>query len=379
MSTIRFPFLDMNAVNAPYDEEIRRAVSRVIDSGRFVGGEEVENFERELAAIIRSPHVVGVSNGLDALRLIFKAYMIKGNLKPGDEVIVPANTYIASILPLLEFGLVPVLAEPADDTLNLDTARLSEYLTAKTRAILPVHLYGRTVWDEKLVEFARANNLLIIEDNAQAIGAKSLTPGLNGSHHTGALGHAAAFSFYPTKNIGALGDAGAVATADEELASIVRALSNYGSDRRYHNIYAGYNCRLDPIQAAVLSVKLKGLDEECVARQERAALYNQLIDNPLITKPLFADDGTMVWHQYIIRVDRRDEFRAMLTKEGVATDIHYATPPHLQPCMSGVDHAPLPITERIADTVISLPVTRATSLNDVRAIAEVFNSLKFRV
>lgn len=379
MSTIRFPFLDMNAVNAPYDEEIRRAVSRVIDSGRFVGGEEVENFERELVAIIRSPHVVGVSNGLDALRLIFKAYMIKGDLKPGDEVIVPANTYIASILPLLEFGLVPVLAEPADDTLNLDTARLSEYLTAKTSAILPVHLYGRTVWDEKLVEFARANNLLIIEDNAQAIGAKSLTPGLNGSHHTGALGHAAAFSFYPTKNIGALGDAGAVSTADEELASIVRALSNYGSDRRYHNIYAGYNCRLDPIQAAVLSVKLKGLDEECVARQERAALYNQLIDNPLITKPLFAYDGTMVWHQYIIRVDRRDEFRAMLAKEGVATDIHYATPPHLQPCMSGVDHAPLPITERIADTVISLPVTRATSLNDVRTIAEVVNSLKFRV
>ena len=370
---MRFPFIDMNANAAPYAPEIEEALLRVARSGRWIGGPENLELESHLKEYHKVENAVGVSNGLDALRLIFKALIIRGDLKKGDEVIVPANTYIASVLPLLEFGLTPVLAEPSLQTLNLDTARLDEYLTDRTRAVLPVHLYGRTVWDENLVNFIKRNNLIAVEDNAQAIGAIARCKGLGDSYHTGALGHAGAFSFYPTKNIGAMGDAGAVTTSDDELAAIIRALSNYGSDRRYHNIYAGFNCRLDPIQAAIVGVKLKYIDEEKAARQERAALYNELIDNSKIIKPLFADDGTTVWHQYVVRTDRRESFRKYLADNSVETDIHYATPPHLQPCMKGVKHGPLSLTQLIADTVVSLPITRSTSLDDIREIAEIIN------
>lgn len=375
MSELRFPFVDMNALSSSYREEMEEAVMRVVRSGRYVGGDEVESFENQLSKLMGAKYAVGVSNGLDALRLIFRALMIRGDLKEGDEVIVPANTYIASVLPLVEFGLTPVLAEPDINTLNLDTERLDRYLSPRTRAILPVHLYGRAVWDEKLKQFAEKHNLIIVEDNAQAIGAKAQTEGLHGSRMTGALGHAGAFSFYPTKNVGALGDAGAVVTHDAELAQIVRALANYGSDRRYHNIYAGYNCRLDPIQAAVLKVKLNHLEEETSRRIENASTYHRYIANDKVIKPLTGEKGTNVWHQYVVRVDNRDEFRNKLLKCGVATDIHYATPPHLQPCLKNIVHGHLPVTELIADTVVSLPITSSTSVEDVRAISEIINRL----
>ena len=243
----QYPFLDLRAVVEPYADELREAALRVIDSGRYVGGPEVEALESQLSGLLKAPYVVGVSNGLDALRLTLRAWVELGRLKPGDEVIVPANTYIATILAVTDAGLTPVAVEPSIKTMNLDTSRLEAALTQHTRAVIPVHLYGNVVWDSALVDFVRRHDLLVLEDNAQAIGARALTPGLFGSDMAGALGHAGALSFYPTKTIGALGDAGAVVTHDAELARTVRALANYGSDRRYHNIMAGFNCRLDPM------------------------------------------------------------------------------------------------------------------------------------
>lgn len=373
MTPPRFPFLDLATVNRPFAAEITDAVTRVAGSGRYVGGPEVETFEHALAAQCSSQHAVGVSNGLDALRLIFRAYIELGIIKPGDEVIVPANTYIASVLAVTDNNLAPVFAEPDPQTMNLDTTRLSQYLTPHTRAVMTVHLYGRTCFDQHLVDFARNNNLKIIEDNAQAIGATSTTPGLNGSHHTGALGHAAAFSFYPTKNIGAIGDAGAVTTDDPHLAAAVRALRNYGSDRQYHNIYAGLNCRLDPIQAAVLSAKLPYTDRENTLRRDIARIYNDQITNPAVIKPLFAEDSTSVWHQYVLRVEDRDRFADYLRQNGIETAIHYPTAPFDQPCYTNTYHPDCPIARQLARTVISLPVSRCTSPADALQISRIIN------
>lgn len=371
--TRRFPFLDLTTVNRPYMDEIHRAVARVVDSGRYIGGEEVESFERELATATGTPFAIGTSNGLDALRLIFRAYIELGDLHQGDEVIVPANTYIASILAVTDCGLKPVPVEPDITTMNLDSHRLEEAITPRTKAILTVHLYGRTAWDETLRATALGHNLIVVEDNAQAIGAKSTTAGVHGGFMTGALGHAAAFSFYPTKNIGALGDAGAVTTSDPRIAPAVAALRNYGSDRRYHNIYAGYNCRLDPMQAAILCVKLPHLHDENAHRATIASIYQDEIAHPSVVKPLYTTDDTMVWHQYVVRVPDRQQFRAYLQSQGVETDVHYATPPHLQPCYERYAQLNLPITEQLAREVVSLPVTRCTSPDDAREIARIIN------
>lgn len=374
MSNPRYPFLRLADVNAPFRDEMAEAMLRVLDSGYYVGGPELERFEQMLASQTEAPFAVGCTNGLDALRLIFRAYMELGCLKPGDEVIVPANTYIASILAVTDNGLTPVFVEPSDSTLNIDTSLIKSAITPKTKAILTVHLYGRAAWDEALVSAAKRHNLIVVEDNAQAIGARALTPGLFGTHVTGGLGHAGAFSFYPTKNIGALGDAGAVVTHDADLARAVRAIRNYGSDRQYHNIFRGLNCRLDPMKAAVLAVKLPHTDAENRLRRERAARYNRLIANPLVQKPLWTDGDECVWHQYVVRTSRRDAFRAYLAENGVETAVHYAVPPHLQPCYSEYARLQLPVTCAIADTVVSLPITRTTPLEDIPAICDIINA-----
>ncbi|MDE6287732.1 MAG: DegT/DnrJ/EryC1/StrS family aminotransferase, partial [Muribaculaceae bacterium] len=264
--------------------ELRQVAGDIINSGRYIGGPVIETFEKSLAADTGTAFAVGTANGLDALRLIIRGYIELGRLKEGDEIIVPANTYIASVLAVTDCGLTPVPVEPRLDTLNLDTELVEKAITPATRAIMTVHLYGRACYDNVLADVAKRNNLLVIEDNAQAIGARSRIDG----RRTGSLGHAAAFSFYPTKNVGALGDAGAVTTDDAELAAAVRALANYGSDRRYHNIYRGLNSRLDPLQAAFLNIKLPHLDEENSRRAAIAEVYEREINNPAILKPLYS-------------------------------------------------------------------------------------------
>lgn len=385
---MKYPFLNSLDSNHPYAAEIEDAVLRVVRSGRYIGGEEVERFELTLASHAHTPYAVGVSNGLDALRLIFRSLVIMGRVAEGDEVIVPANTYIASILAIIDAGLKPVFAEPSLDTLNLDTTRLGEYITPRTRAILTVHLYGRPCFDESMKQFAEQNDLIIIEDNAQAIGAQAPVAGMSADTTTGGLGLAAAFSFYPTKNIGAMGDAGAVATHDRELADTVRALANYGSDRRYHNIYTGFNCRLDPIQAAILAVKLPHVDEESNYRDTLARTYINNIHNDAIILPSPPDRGTHVWHQFVVRVNAattdlsvnkkssRHHLRQYLDDNGVGTDVHYATPPHRQPALEPYSTLNLPITDTIADTVISLPITRTTIPDDALAIASIINGYR---
>lgn len=369
----RHTFLDLAVVNAPYIDRMQQAASRVIAGGRYIGGDEVTSFEQELATSCGATEAVGVSNGLDGLRLIFRAYIEMGVMREGDEVIVPSNTYIASILAVTDNRLTPVFVEPDAKTLNLDTSLIERAISERTRAILVVHLYGRTCWDQRLVEVARRHNLKIVEDNAQAIGAHTTHPGLTGAHITGALGDAAAFSFYPTKNIGAIGDAGAVTTSDSQLANAVRALRNYGSDRQYHNIYEGLNCRLDPIQAAMLRVKLPYIDEENAYRASIAAVYESTISNPEIIKPLYTTDGSMVWHQYIVRTRYREQFRQYMDDNGVKTAIHYPTPPHLQPCYERFAGLWLPVAERISREVVSLPITRCTNADDAAEIAEIIN------
>lgn len=370
--TVKYPFLSLKRVNAPYAEALKEAACRVIDSGYYVGGPEVEALEKDLCKIAGTPYAVAVSNGLDALRLIFRGYMELGYLSQGDEVIVPSDTYIASVLAVTDCGLKPVFVEPRLDTYNLDSSLIEEAITERTRAILPVHLYGRTCWDAKLAEIATRHNLLVVEDNAQAIGAESNVPGLYGTHLTGGLGHAGAFSFYPTKNIGALGDAGTITTHDAKLAETVRALRSYGSLKRYHNIYPGLNCRMDPIQAAMLRVKLPYLQAETEHRRQLARIYCEEIKNPAVTLPI--DDGReCVWHQFVVRVKDRERFRAFLLNNGVETSVNYPAAPHCQPCYSQYSHLQLPIAEQIANEVVSLPLSAGTSPRDAYEIAQIVN------
>lgn len=354
-------------------DELKAAACEVIERGRYLHSTQTEQFEEEIAALCEARHCVSVSNGLDALRLILRAYKEMGIMRDGDEVIVPANTYVASVLAISDNGLVPVLCDPREDTMNLDSSLLESLITPRTRAIMPVHLYGTPCWDTALMQAARDHGLRIIEDNAQAIGAKSNIAGLNGTFITGGLGDAAGISFYPTKNLGALGDGGAVVTNDDALATTVRALANYGSDRRYHNIYPGYNCRLDEIQAAMLRVKLRYLEKENETRAAVARAYHDAIDNPRVKAPVIFEELKQIWHQFVVRVENRDAFRAHLADNGVGTDIHYATPPHWQPCYHQLAHGPLPVTERLAGEVVSLPIAHPITPDDARAIASIIN------
>lgn len=376
---MKYPFLDLGRINAQFAEELKEAACRVISSGRYIGGDEVTKLESHMAQICDTKYAVGVSNGLDALTLILKAYVKLGRLHQGDGVIVPANTFIATMLAVTEAGLTIIPVDADQRTMNIDAGAISDEMLSRAKAVMPVHLYGRSAWDDALRSIVLSHNLLVIEDSAQAIGAHSTTPGVDGGHCTGGIGHAAGFSFYPTKNIGAIGDAGIVTTNDADLAQTVRTLANYGSDRRYHNIYCGHNCRLDPIQAAMIDVKLRHIETVNNRRRENAATYDRYLIHPLITKPFIPDDvRDHVWHQYVIYAGQhRDHLRDYLTEHGVGTDIHYATPPLHQPCYAKLDCPhDFPVTDRLADGILSLPISEMTTPEDIREICSIINSYK---
>lgn len=374
---MRYPFLDLETLNRQHFCNLQKAAARVIESGRYVGGTEIEMLETELSLMLGARHTVAMSNGLDALRLILEAYKALRLINEGDEVIVPANTYIASVLAIVHARLKPVLVDPDPLTMNLSAEAIDAALTPRTRVVMPVHLYGRVAWDSDIATLVGRRHLLTVEDAAQAIGARSATPGLCGSSMAGGIGHAAAISFYPTKNIGALGDAGAAITHNPDLAKTIRALSNYGSDTRYHNILQGFNCRMDPIQAAMLRVKLPETEALSRRRRCRAQSYVRRIENPLVTCPaLPAAESEHVWHQFVIRVShgRRDALRTFLLEHGVGTDIHYPTPPHLQPCFREYASLSLPVAETLCREILSLPISDCTSLDDVAGISDIINS-----
>lgn len=360
-------FLDLQKINAQYSAELKQVASEVIDSGWYLLGSRVSKFENELADYIGSKNAIGVANGLDALRLIIRAYKELGVFAEGDEIIVPANTYIASILAITDNNLVPVLVEPDIKTYNIDIDLIEKHITDRTKAIMVVHLYGRVCWNEKITEIAKARNLKIIEDNAQAIGAE-----WNG-FKTGNLGDAAGFSFYPGKNLGALGDAGAVTTNDMRLASTIKALANYGSQKKYHNIYQGYNSRLDEIQAAFLSVKLKYLDLETNERRKIANYFLENIKNPRIILPEPGKEGEHVWHLFVIRTKNREEIQKQLDEQQIQTLIHYPIPPHKQEAYNGMFNDSYLITEEIHDTVISLPLSPTLNELEYSKVVSILN------
>lgn len=362
----------------PIKEKLYECAKRVIDSGIYINGTECEAFANELSGKLNLGNVVPVSNGLDAIRLIIRGYIEMGLLRKGDEVIVPANTYIATVLPLVEFGLTPRLVQPDLTTYGLDWSAAEEAVSSKTRALLTVHLYGTPSWNFEIAERLRNRGILLIEDNAQAIGA-SITDNITGTENfTGSLGDAAAFSFYPTKNLGALGDAGVVATKDKNLARVVKALANYGSTRRYYNEYIGFNCRMDEMQAAFLRLKLQFMENESAERERKALLYNTLIKNPEIVLPSRLPEVKQVWHQYVIRSSRRDELVGYMDEKGVKTDIHYPLSLYNQPCFSkgdnvlGHDENTYKITQKIASEVLSLPIANVTD-KEIEEIADLIN------
>lgn len=369
------PFLSLKDVTDSHGKEIREAVNRVVDSGWYLQGEENKRFEENYAKYIGTKYCIGCANGLDALIWIFRAYIEMGVMKPGDEVIVPANTYIATILSITENGLVPVLVEPKLNTLEIDEDLIEKHITPKTKAIAIVHLYGRNAYTDKIGALCKKYNLKLVEDNAQAHGCKHID-----GRVTGSIGDAAGHSFYPGKNLGALGDGGAVTTNDPELAAAVRALANYGSQKKYVFKYCGRNSRLDEIHAAVLDVKLKYLNEDNDHRRAMAKLYYEGINNSLITLPDRLYDAQNVYHLFPIFCERRDELQAYLKENGIGTVIHYPIPPFKQECYSKEDwNAPqlsLPITENIHKTELSLPIGPTISEKEIRSIIEVLNRFK---
>lgn len=365
------PFLSLKDVTALYEAEINEAVARVVHSGWYLQGPENEAFEKNYSQFIGTKYTIGCANGLDALIWIFRAYIEMGVMKPGDEVIVPANTYIATILAITENGLVPVLVEPSIDTLQIDDSLIEEAITPRTRAITIVHLYGRLAWTEKIAHLCKKHNLKLIEDNAQAHGCQ--TPD---GRVTGSLGDAAGHSFYPGKNLGALGDGGAVTTNDSELARVVRTLANYGSSRKYVFDYTGRNSRLDEIQAAVLNVKLRHLVDANNARKAIAARYIKGIKNPLIAMPVTLPAEQNVFHLFPVLCERRDELQAYLQENGVQTIIHYPIPPHKQVCYKEWNGMSLPVTEAIHARELSLPIGPAISIEDADKVVEIINNFK---
>ena len=371
------PFLSLKDVTALHGAEINEAVSRVVNGGWYLQGAENEKFEKDFSVFIGAKHCVGCANGLDALIWIFRAYIEMGVMQPGDEVIVPANTYIATILAITENGLVPVLVEPKPNTLEIDDDLIESHITSKTKAIAIVHLYGRIAYTNKIGELCKKYNLKLVEDCAQSHGCK-----FEDGRLTGNLGDAAGFSFYPGKNLGALGDGGAMVTNDEELAKAVRALANYGSQKKYVFKYAGRNSRLDEVQAAVLDVKLKYLVEDNAHRKEVAHYYYEHINNPLITLPDLLPDEQNAYHLFPIVVSdgKRDALHDYLAENGIGTVCHYPIAPHKQECYSketwNVPQLSLPITERLADEELSIPIGPTISMDEVKEVVKLINSFK---
>lgn len=379
-------FLDLQAITAKYQDEISEAVGRVVHSGWYLQGKANADFEADYARFIGSDYCVGCANGLDALILIFRAYLELGYLQPGDEVLVPANTFIASVLAITENNLKPVLVEPDPETLQIDETRVEAAITPRTKALCLVHLYGRNAYTQAIAALCEQHHLLLVEDNAQAHGCRC------GDLRTGALGHASGHSFYPGKNLGALGDGGAVTTNDKALADTIRALANYGSQAKYVFKYAGRNSRLDEIQAAVLQVKLRHLEEDNAHRQAIAAYYYEHLNHPCLRLPRRLPDAENVYHLFPVFLQtkaQRDSLQAYLTAHGVQTLIHYPIPPHLQECYAKApwnDYAAvaatdssteqasrLPITEHLADTELSLPISPVMSIQDAQIIVELIN------
>lgn len=370
---MKVPFLSLHDVTAKYKDEIHEAALRVIDSGWYLQGKENEAFERNYADYIGTKYCIGCANGLDALIWIYRAYIEQGVMQPGDEVIVPANTYIASILAITENGLTPVLIEPNPDTLEIDDSRIEAAITSRTKSILLVHLYGRLAMTDKIADLCKKYDLKLVEDNAQAHGCK-----YNGKR-TGSIGDAAGHSFYPGKNLGALGDGGAVTTNDENLAKAIRALANYGSQKKYVFKYSGRNSRLDEIQAAILDVKLKHLDEDIRLRQQVADFYYEHISNPLVTLPKRLPHDENVYHLFpiLVKNGKRDALHDYLAENGVGTVIHYPIAPHKQECYANeswnTPQQNLPITESLADDELSLPMSPCLTQEQMEFVVKLIN------
>jgi dTDP-4-amino-4,6-dideoxygalactose transaminase len=400
-------FLDLKKINDSFEPELSGAIQRVLDSGWYLLGNEVKLFEQEYAEYIGIKHCIGVANGLDALRLILKAYIEIGFLKEGDEIIVPANTYIASILAITDNRLIPILVEPNINTYNIDPYKIEEKISPRTKAIMIVHLYGQNAMHPEIQRLCTKYDLRLIEDNAQAQGCYF------GDKRTGSLGDAAGHSFYPGKNLGALGDAGAVTTDDDNLAEIIRTIANYGSKVKYQNLYQGLNSRLDEIHASILRVKLPRLDADNQRRREIAKYYLENIENPLLILPdqnnsefenigssdsitnetvvktdpstsifssLFSNENTRslshVWHIFVIQTKQRDKLQQYLTENGIQTIIHYPIPPHKQNAYTDWNHLSFPITEGIHSNVLSLPISPVMSDDEVLKVVEVINNYK---
>lgn len=366
-------FLDLKEVNAQYEGELKDCFSRVLKSGWYIAGNELSEFEKQFSVYCGTKHAIGVANGLDALILTLRAWKELGKLKDGDEVIVQANTYIASVLAITENNLIPVLVEPNSETYNLSAESILAAITSRTKAILPVHLYGQISPMDEIIEIAKAHKLLILEDCAQSHGAL-----LNGKK-AGAWGDAAGFSFYPGKNLGALGDAGAITTNDDELADALKALRNYGSHKKYENLYQGVNSRLDELQAALLVVKLKYLDETNRRRQEIAKAYCSGITNELISLPHLPEHiSEHVWHLFVIQCDDRDKLQRFLSEKSIQTLIHYPTPPHLQHAYQelGFGEGSFPVTESIHKKVLSLPMGPTLSDTEVQEVITALNEYR---
>ena len=374
-------YLDLKRINGLYDAEIRKAVNDVLDSGWYLKGEATRRFEQHYAEYIGTRHCIGVANGLDALTLILRAYIEMGMMQEGDEVIVPANTYIASILAITENRLVPVLVEPSPATLQIDDTRVEQAITPRTRAVMIVHLYGRCAYTDRIGEICRQHDLKLIEDNAQAHGCFYK----ENLKKTGSLGDAAGHSFYPGKNLGALGDAGAVTTDDDALADIVRALGNYGSHQKYVHDYLGRNSRIDELQAAILDVKLRHLDADNQRRKDIAARYEREVSNDLMRLRLDGNETysrsslatrDCVYHIFPVFCERRDELQNYLADNGVETQIHYPIPPHKQKCYSKWNTLSLPITEQIHAQELSIPCHQAMTDHEVTCIIDLLNAFK---
>lgn len=358
-------YLDLKLINDKHDAELRQAVNDVLDSGWYLKGEATKRFEAHYAKYIGSRHCIGCGNGLDALMLILRGYMELGVMQSGDEVIVPANTYIASILSITQCGLKPVLVEPRFDTLQIDDARIEAAITERTKAVMIVHLYGRCAYTTRIGQICQKYQLKLIEDNAQAHGC------VFGERRTGSLGDAAGHSFYPGKNLGALGDAGAVTTDDDDLAEVVVALESYGCRQKYIHDYQGRNSRIDEIQSAMLDVKLKHIDADNQRRKEIASLYINKVENPLIRIP--QSDRDCVWHIFPIFCEQRDQLQQYLAENGIETQIHYPIPPHKQKCYDHWNHLSLPITEQIHNEELSIPCHQALTDEEVATIIQALN------
>lgn len=364
-------FLDLQKINMLHQTEIENNLLKTFRSGWYLQGAETKNFEKNLGEYIGAKHIIGVANGLDALRLIIRAYLEIGVFSKGDEIIVPANTYIASVLAITDNDLVPVFVEPDIKDHNININKIEESITPRTKAIMTVHLYGKVSYSNQLADITKKYNLKLIEDNAQAIGAV-----YNGIK-TGNLGDAAGFSFYPGKNLGALGDGGAVSTNDGELAKTIRAIANYGSTEKYVNVYKGLNSRLDEIQASVLDIKLKYIDLENDRRRKIAERYSKEITNSQIILPNTTEgDPAHVWHLFVIRNSERDRLQKYLSEKGIQTLIHYPIPPHLQKCYQEYKDLHFPVTEQLSNEVLSLPISPVLDEESVDYIISVINNWK---